>query len=57
VTVETIPKSSALENDEFEALVKAVDLVCVTDADRGTLVSIPFRSILEQFNAMDLDPR
>ena len=42
MTVETIPRSSALENDEFEALVKAVDLVCVTDADRDTLVSMSF---------------
>jgi len=40
VTVETIPRSSALENDEFEALVKAVDLVCVTDADKDTLIRV-----------------
>jgi len=39
VTVETIPKSSVLENEELEALIEAVDLVCVTDWDRDNMVS------------------
>ncbi|KAM6494176.1 hypothetical protein JOM56_010537 [Amanita muscaria] len=38
VAVETITKSSVLEGDEFEALLKAVDLVCVTDWDRDDLI-------------------
>jgi ubiquitin-like 1-activating enzyme E1 A len=39
VTVETITTPSALEGDAFDALVKTVDLVCVTDWDRDGLVS------------------
>jgi ubiquitin-like 1-activating enzyme E1 A len=38
VTVETITKLSVLENQELEALIEAVDLVCVTDWDRDNLI-------------------
>lgn len=40
VAVESIPTFSALENDGISALVEAVDLVCVTDTDRDTLIRL-----------------
>lgn len=30
---------SALEREEFDALVQGVDLVCITDSDRDFIVS------------------
>ena len=54
MTVETIPRSSALEHDELEALVKVVDLVCVTDVDRDTLVCLS-HSLLDLFNTIETD--
>lgn len=39
VTVEIIPTSSVLEREGLDAIVQAVDLVCVTDWDRDGLVS------------------
>jgi len=39
VTVETISTPSVLEGEAFEALVKSVNLVCVTDWHRDDLVS------------------
>ncbi|KAG5654247.1 hypothetical protein H0H81_005490 [Sphagnurus paluster] len=38
VTVEIIPSASVLEGEAFEALVRGVDLVCVTDWDRDGLI-------------------
>lgn len=39
VAVETITSLSALEPEEFDALVSSVDLVCITDSERDFLVS------------------
>lgn len=39
VAVETITSPSALESEEFDALVSNVDLVCITDSERDFLVS------------------
>jgi ubiquitin-like 1-activating enzyme E1 A len=39
VTVETISDVSALEDEQFESIVKMVDLVCVTDWDERAIVS------------------
>jgi ubiquitin-like 1-activating enzyme E1 A len=39
VAVETMTSRSALEREEFDALVQGVDLVCITDSDREFLVS------------------
>ena len=55
MTVEAIPKSSALEDEELEALVKAVDLVCVTDWDRDNLVSF-FTARRVGFDLTSSDP-
>ena len=38
VTVETLSQSSALERQGLDALVQSVDLVCMTDWDRDSLV-------------------
>ncbi|KAF8073863.1 hypothetical protein FPV67DRAFT_771671 [Lyophyllum atratum] len=38
VTVEIITTASVLEGDQFEELVRGVDLVCVTDSDRDGLI-------------------
>jgi ubiquitin-like 1-activating enzyme E1 A len=46
VTVETVSDVSALEGDAFDAMVQAVDLVCVTDWDRDGLVSVYSLSLL-----------
>ena len=40
VAVETVSDPSALENDALETLLAGVDLVCVTDLDRDTLVRL-----------------
>ncbi|KAH6912809.1 hypothetical protein BKA70DRAFT_776386 [Coprinopsis sp. MPI-PUGE-AT-0042] len=40
VTVETIAKDVPADSEEFEALIQRVDLVCVTDEARETLVGI-----------------
>ncbi|KAF8645196.1 hypothetical protein AX16_008023 [Volvariella volvacea WC 439] len=40
VTVETITVSMAIDGPEFDALVQAVDLVCVTDWDKDGLIRI-----------------
>lgn len=39
VVVETMTSRSALEREEFDALVEGMDLVCITDSDRDFLVS------------------
>ena len=39
MTVETITDASFSEDEEFESVVQGVDLVCVTDWDRDSLVS------------------
>lgn len=39
VVVETMTSPSALEREEFDALVESVDLVCITDSERDFLVS------------------
>ena len=39
VVVETLTSPSALEREEFDALVQSVDLVCITDSERDFLVS------------------
>lgn len=39
VTVETIPTLEAIEKEGLETIVRAVDLVCVTDCSRESLVS------------------
>ena len=38
VTVETISDGSVLEGDALVQLLGGVDMVCVTDSDRSTLV-------------------
>jgi len=38
VVVETMTSPSALEREEFDALVQGVDLVCITDSDRDFLI-------------------
>ncbi|KAI0755292.1 hypothetical protein C8Q80DRAFT_423967 [Daedaleopsis nitida] len=40
VAVETVSDPSVLENDALETLLAGVDLVCVTDLDRDTLVRL-----------------
>ncbi|KAI0669178.1 hypothetical protein C8Q78DRAFT_977925 [Trametes maxima] len=40
VAVETLSDATALEGDALEALLGGVDMVCVTDSDRNTLVSL-----------------
>ncbi|KZT09311.1 uncharacterized protein LAESUDRAFT_723044 [Laetiporus sulphureus 93-53] len=40
VTVETISAAPALEGDALDALVRDVDMVCVTDSDRETLIRV-----------------
>ncbi|KIK08009.1 hypothetical protein K443DRAFT_672893 [Laccaria amethystina LaAM-08-1] len=47
VNVETISNSSVLEGEEFEALVRRVDLVCATDLDQNTLVRM--NAVCRQF--------
>ena len=44
VAVETISDPSALEDNAFESLLSGVDMVCVTDVDRTTLVRAPCRT-------------
>lgn len=39
VTVETVSDPSVLEGDALDKLLDGVDMVCVTDSDRNTLVS------------------
>lgn len=39
VTVETIPSLAALGSDAIQATLQDVDVVCVTDLDRDTMVS------------------
>ena len=41
MTVETIAKDLTADSEEFEALIQRVDLVCVTDEARDTLVMPP----------------
>lgn len=41
VTVETLSQSSVLERQGLDALVQSVDLVCMTDWDRDSLVGFP----------------
>ena len=45
VTVETISDVSVLEDEQFESIVKMVDLVCVTDWDERGIVSTFHSSI------------
>ncbi|KAG6850062.1 hypothetical protein H0H93_001612 [Arthromyces matolae] len=40
VTVETISNASILAGEQFEDLIRAVDVVCVTDWDRDDLIRI-----------------
>jgi len=40
VTVETLSQSSALERQGLDALVQSVDLVCMTDWDRDSLIRV-----------------
>ena len=44
VAVETISDPSALEDNAIESLLSGVDMVCVTDVDRTTLVRAPCRT-------------
>jgi ubiquitin-like 1-activating enzyme E1 A len=39
VAVEAMTSPTALEQEEFDALVQGVDLVCITDSERDFLVS------------------
>lgn len=39
VVVETVSDPSVLEGDALDKLLNGVDMVCVTDSDRNTLVS------------------
>ena len=39
VAVEAMTSPTALEREEFDALVQGVDLVCITDSERDFLVS------------------
>ena len=38
VTVETVTTASTLEGEAFDAIIQTVDLVCVTDWDRDSMV-------------------
>ena len=38
VVVETVPSLEILDDDELDATVQTVDLVCVTDWNRAALV-------------------
>lgn len=38
VTVETVPDASAVAGDALDGLLRGVDMVCVTDSDRETMV-------------------
>ncbi|OCH91925.1 hypothetical protein OBBRIDRAFT_791786 [Obba rivulosa] len=40
VTVETVPDASAVAGDALDALLRGVDMVCVTDADRETMIRV-----------------
>lgn len=42
VAVETLSDPSVLENDALDILLSGVDMVCVTDVDRATLVRALF---------------
>ena len=42
VAVETLSDPSVLENDALDILLSGVDMVCVTDFDRETLVRALF---------------
>ncbi|CDO70853.1 hypothetical protein BN946_scf184801.g46 [Trametes cinnabarina] len=40
VAVEALSDASALEGDDFDRLLQGVDMVCVTDCDRSTLIRL-----------------
>ncbi|EMD31416.1 hypothetical protein CERSUDRAFT_119795 [Gelatoporia subvermispora B] len=40
VTVETVPDASAVAGDALDSLLRGVDMVCVTDSDRETMIRI-----------------
>lgn len=56
VAVETMTSQSALEPEEFDALVQNVDLVCITDSERDFLVS-GLRSRLRKIGGFTRCPR
>ena len=47
VAVETFHDAASLEGDALDNLIKGVDMVCVTDSDRASLVrQLPPRRLL-----------
>lgn len=38
MTVDVLPTASAVDDNALDALLRDVDMVCVTDVDRQTLV-------------------